>query len=74
MMEITNSTLDTARAAAGVTGASIAVWDGSALTTAVAGVRNSVTGDPITEDTVMLIGSISKVFKAVLVLHLVDDG
>ncbi|MEZ4587098.1 MAG: serine hydrolase domain-containing protein [Gemmatimonadales bacterium] len=73
-MALTDASLDAARAAAGVTGASLAVWDGAALTTAVAGMRNSVTGDPITEDTVMHIGSITKIFNAVLVMQLVDDG
>jgi CubicO group peptidase (beta-lactamase class C family) len=42
--------------------------------TAVAGVRNSDTGDPITVDTVMHIGSITKIFTATLLMQLVDDG
>ena len=73
-MPITDPILEAARAAAGVTGASMAIWDGAALTIAVAGVRNSVTGDPVTADTVMHIGSITKIFNAVLVMQLVDDG
>ena len=35
-MELTNESLEAARMAAGVTGASMAVWDGTSLTTAVA--------------------------------------
>jgi CubicO group peptidase (beta-lactamase class C family) len=60
--------------AKGVTGASFACWDGAKLHTAVAGLRNSVTGDPVTLDTLMHIGSITKVFNAVLLLQLVDEG
>jgi CubicO group peptidase (beta-lactamase class C family) len=66
--------LDEARAQTGVTGASFAYWDGEALHTAVSGVRNSVTGDPVTADTIMHIGSITKVFNACLLMQLVDDG
>lgn len=58
----------------GVTGASLAVWDGYEMHTAVAGQRNSVTGDPVTTDTLMHIGSITKIFNTTLVLQLVDDG
>jgi CubicO group peptidase (beta-lactamase class C family) len=61
-------------AAARVTGASFAYWDGETLHTAVTGLRNSVTGDPVTADTVMHIGSITKVMNAVLLLQLVDEG
>jgi CubicO group peptidase (beta-lactamase class C family) len=56
-----------------VTGASFAYWDGERLQLAVAGVRNSVTRDPITSDTLMHIGSISKVLNATLMMQLVDD-
>lgn len=55
-------------------GASFAYWDGRLLHRAVAGVRNSVTGDPVTFDTVMHIGSITKVINAVLLMQLVDEG
>jgi len=57
-----------------VTGASFAYWDGTHLHTAVAGARNSVTGDPVTVDTVMHIGSITKILNTVLLLQLVDEG
>jgi CubicO group peptidase (beta-lactamase class C family) len=74
-MEIDYSQLlESARAAAGVTGASFAYWDGVALHTAVAGLRNSVTGDPLTLDTVMQTGSITKVMNAALMMQLVDEG
>jgi len=66
--------LEAAIDATGVTGASLAIWDGTALHTAVAGVRNSVTGDPMTVDTVMHIGSITKVMNTVLLMQLVDEG
>lgn len=58
----------------GVTGASFAYWDGNEMHTAVAGLRNSVTGDPVTVDTVMHIGSITKVLNAALLMQLVDEG
>ncbi|WP_137173209.1 serine hydrolase [Massilia sp. HP4] len=57
-----------------VTGASFAYWDGERLHQAVGGLRNSVTGDPVTLDTLMHIGSITKVLNATLFMQLVDDG
>src|SRR5437879_9156706 len=57
-----------------ITGASLAYWDGAELHLATTGLRNSVTGDPVTTDTLMHIGSIMKVFNAVLFMQLVDDG
>jgi CubicO group peptidase (beta-lactamase class C family) len=60
-------------ACAGVTGASFAYWDASEFHEAVAGVRNSITLDPVTSNAVMHIGSITKVFTATLVMQLVDD-
>lgn len=58
----------------GVTGASFAYWDGNVLHTAVAGDRNSVTGDPVTTDTLMHIGSITKILNAALLMQVVDEG
>jgi CubicO group peptidase (beta-lactamase class C family) len=66
--------LEAARAAAKVTGASFAYWDGETLHTAVSGMRNSVTGDPVTADTVMHIGSVTKIMNTALMMQLVDDG
>ncbi|NYI02738.1 serine hydrolase domain-containing protein [Cupriavidus plantarum] len=57
-----------------VTGASFAFWDGDRMHHAVGGQRNSVTGDPVTVDTLMHIGSITKVLNATLFMQLVDDG
>lgn len=57
-----------------VTGASFAYWDGARMHQAVGGLRNSVTGDPVTLDTLMHIGSITKVLNATLFMQLVDDG
>lgn len=57
----------------GVTGASFAYWDGVRVHTAVAGRRNSVTGDPVTADTVMHIGSITKLMNTILLMQLVDE-
>jgi len=66
--------LEAARVATGVTGASFAYWDGKQLHTAVSGVRNSVTNDPVTVDTVMHVGSITKVMNTTLLMQLVDEG
>lgn len=57
-----------------ITGASFAYWDGDRMHKVVGGKRNSVTGDPVTLDTLMHIGSITKVLNAVLFMQLVDDG
>jgi len=57
-----------------VTGASFAYWDGEQMHQAVGGLRNSVTGDPVTLDTLMHIGSITKLLNATLFMQLVDDG
>jgi CubicO group peptidase (beta-lactamase class C family) len=57
-----------------VPGASVAVFENGMLTAAAAGVTNTVTGVELTPDTVMHIGSITKVFTATLVMQLVDDG
>jgi CubicO group peptidase (beta-lactamase class C family) len=66
--------LESAIGTSGLTGASFAYWDGSQLHTSVAGRRNSVTGDPVTTDTVMHIGSITKVLNTTLMMQLVDEG
>lgn len=66
--------LGAARILADVTGASFAYWDGAQLHTAVSGMRNSVTGDPVTLDTLMHVGSITKIANAALLMQLVDEG
>jgi len=57
-----------------VPGASVAIFHDGELTTAACGIANVTTGVKITPDTVMHIGSITKVFNATLVMQLVDDG
>lgn len=66
--------LRSALGAHNITGASFAYWDGRTLHSAVAGLRNSVTGDPVTPNTLMHVGSITKIANATLVMQLVDDG
>src|SRR4051794_38740530 len=73
-MNIDSARLDAALRAWGLTGASFAYWDGVTLRTAVAGLRNCITGDPVTTDTLLHIGSITKVVNAALMLQLADDG
>jgi CubicO group peptidase (beta-lactamase class C family) len=57
-----------------VPGASVAVVREGDVVTAAAGITNKNTGVEVTQDTVMHIGSITKVFNATLVMQLVDDG
>ncbi len=57
-----------------ITGASFAYWDGRMSHAAVAGLRNSVTRDPVTPDTLMHVGSITKLANAALMMQLVDEG
>ena len=57
-----------------VAGASVAIWQHGQLSTAAAGVTNITTGVPITTNTVMHIGSITKVLNTTLIMQLVDEG
>ena len=57
-----------------VAGASAAVFHKGELTTASAGITNVTTGIEITDDTLMHIGSIAKVFTTTLIMQLVDEG
>jgi len=57
-----------------VPGASVAVFQDGTWTAAAAGIANVTTGVEVTEETVMSIGSIAKVFTATLVMQLVDEG
>jgi CubicO group peptidase (beta-lactamase class C family) len=57
-----------------VPGASVAVYHQGEVVAASGGVTNITTGIPLTPDTVMHIGSITKVFNATLVMQLVDEG
>ncbi len=57
-----------------VPGASAAVFRGGEWEVAAAGVTNVTTGVAVTADTVMHIGSITKVLTATLVMQLVDEG
>jgi CubicO group peptidase (beta-lactamase class C family) len=58
----------------GLVGTSLAVRQEDDSVTAVTGVLNLRTGQPVTADSVFQIGSITKVWTATLVLQLVDDG
>jgi CubicO group peptidase (beta-lactamase class C family) len=57
-----------------VVGASAAVFRAGEWEVAAAGVTNVTTGVDVTPDTVMHIGSITKVLNATLVMQLVDEG
>lgn len=68
------ASLEAGLAKHGVPGASIAVAHEDTVITAAGGVTNVDTGVPVTPDTVMHIGSITKVINATLVMQLVDEG
>ena len=53
---------------------SIAVWQGSKMYQAAAGIANLATGVEATTDTIFQIGSITKVMTTCLVMQLVDEG
>jgi CubicO group peptidase (beta-lactamase class C family) len=55
-------------------GASVAIFEDGELTCAAAGLANAQTGVELTADTVMHIGSITKVLNATLIMQLVDEG
>jgi CubicO group peptidase (beta-lactamase class C family) len=55
-------------------GASVAVFDGSKEAVAAVGIANVATGTGVTPDTLMHIGSITKLFTTTLVMQLVDEG
>jgi CubicO group peptidase (beta-lactamase class C family) len=57
-----------------VPGASAALFRGGHWEVAAAGVTNVTTGVTVTPETVMHIGSITKVLNATLVMQLVDEG
>ncbi len=57
-----------------VPGASAAVFRDGKLTAAAAGLANVATGVDMTPDTIMHIGSITKVLNTTLLMQLVDEG
>jgi CubicO group peptidase (beta-lactamase class C family) len=68
------SRLDDAARRHGVPGAAVAVGRDGELAEAATGVVNRDTGVAATPDTVFQIGSVTKVWTAVLVMQLVDEG
>lgn len=58
----------------GVVGAQLAVFDGHDIRQFAAGSRNLELGLPVTHDTLFQIGSTTKVFNAVMIMTLVDEG
>ena len=66
--------LAAAVATGGSPGASLSVLDGDALAQSAAGILNLETGLGATRDSLFLIGSITKVFTASLVMSLVEEG
>ncbi|MDX8033050.1 serine hydrolase domain-containing protein [Lentzea sp. BCCO 10_0856] len=58
----------------GIVGAQVAVLHNGEIVDAAAGVRNNVTNEPVTSDTLFQIGSITKVWTATLIMQLVNEG
>ena len=67
-------TLDRKLAQHNVPGASIAIFSNGRATAASAGLGNITTGVAIDDNTLLHIGSITKVFTTTLVMQLVDQG
>lgn len=78
LMNISQSTLQSSLGDAcvrhNVPGASAAVFRDGELLAAATGISNRRTGVELTPETVMHIGSITKVFNTTLAMQLVDDG
>ncbi len=66
--------VDAARSKHNVPGVSAAFYAGGQLVLASSGVTNVSTGIPMTQDALMHIGSITKIFTTTLVMQLVDEG
>jgi CubicO group peptidase (beta-lactamase class C family) len=58
----------------GVVGASLAVLDGDDILTFASGTANTRTGQPVSPDTLFMVGSTTKSFTATLVLQLAEEG
>ena len=57
-----------------IPGASVTIYQNGVFTQAVAGVINVNTQQPVLEETIFMIGSITKVLTATLLMQLVDEG
>ncbi|MCA1408615.1 beta-lactamase family protein [Ensifer sp. IC3342] len=57
-----------------VAGASVALYQNGSLTTAAAGSANLSIGAELTSDTLMQIGSVTKIINATIIMQLVDEG
>jgi len=66
--------LDAACETHNVPGASAALFDGERAYLAASGIANVTTGIEVTPDTLMHIGSITKVINATILMQLVEDG
>jgi CubicO group peptidase (beta-lactamase class C family) len=57
-----------------VPGASVAILDGGRVDVFCAGVANVGTGEPVTDDTIFPIGSITKLFTTSLIMQMTEAG
>ena len=57
-----------------IPGASVTIYQNGVFTQAVAGVINQNTQQPVLPETIFMIGSITKVLTATLLMQLVDEG
>jgi CubicO group peptidase (beta-lactamase class C family) len=67
-------TVDAVREKHKVPGVSVALYAGGEVSLAASGVGNVTSGVEMTTDTIMHIGSITKIFNATLLMQLVDEG
>jgi len=66
--------VDTARTKHGVPGVSAALYADGVLDVAASGIANVASGVPMTTDTLMHVGSITKVMNCTLLMQFVDEG
>jgi len=66
--------VDTARTKHGVPGVSVALYADGVLDLAASGIANVTSGVAMTTDTLMHVGSITKVMNCTLLMQLVDEG
>lgn len=57
-----------------IPGGSVAILENGAISTFSAGTTNIRTGQPVTTESIFLIGSITKVLTTTLIMQLVDEG
>jgi CubicO group peptidase (beta-lactamase class C family) len=74
MQTLAQSVVSQVRGATGATGIALGISTPQGTGAAAAGVRSLVSGEPMTPSTAFMIGSVTKVYTATLVMQLVESG